>query len=124
MRGPCVTTRRWAFSIARPSSVGRPAMRGGTWSSSWRSRRCRRPRGGVAMSGATALGSSELPMIDLPGARCRGLGELRIASEETRTLPLAAVSLRARVADRIAEVEVEQRFQNPCAEALEAIYIF
>ena len=75
------------------------------------------------MSGATAH-STHVPMVDLPKAERRGLGELRITGEARRTLPLAGVSIRARVGGRVAQVEVEQRFQNPFAEPLEATYIF
>ncbi len=64
-------------------------------------------------------------MVEVPAARQRGFGELRCTSPEgRRTLPLAGVTLRAKVADRVAEVTVEQRFQNPFAQALEATYIF
>lgn len=77
------------------------------------------------MIGAAAECRSEVvPMVELPGGQRRGLGELRIAGEARRILPLSGVSIRARVTDRVAEVEVEQRFQNPFAEALEATYIF
>src|SRR5437588_12972864 len=86
-----------------------------------------RPRAqrGNAMSSASAVSNLEVPMFEVPAGQRRGLGELRCTSAEARrTLPLASVSLRARVADRVAEVEVEQRFQNPYPDALEATYIF
>lgn len=39
-------------------------------------------------------------------------------------LPLAAVGVRARVAGDIAEIVVEQTFQNPYPDLIEAVYIF
>ncbi len=39
-------------------------------------------------------------------------------------LPLSKVALRARVADRVAGVTVEQTFANPHREHLEAVYVF
>src|SRR5437867_1152855 len=78
-----------------------------------------------AMSSASAVSSVEVPIFEVPAGQRRGLGELRCTSAEARrTLPLAGVALRARVADRVAEVELEQRFQNPYPDALEATYIF
>ena len=63
-----------------------------------------------------------IPLVDIPAApRKRGLGELRAGAA---ALPLAGVSLKARVIDRIAQVEVEQKFHNPFPDAIEAVYIF
>lgn len=57
--------------------------------------------------------------------RTRGLGQLTVTKNERRArLPLAAVSISARVADRVAHVTMEQKFTNPFTEALEATYIF
>src|SRR5207237_2607462 len=39
------------------------------------------------------------------------------------TLPLAGVSLKARVIDRVAEVTVENKFQNPFPDVIEAVYV-
>ncbi len=62
-----------------------------------------------------------IPMVDLPSGARRMLGSLQ---SKDRSLPLESVQLRARVADRVAEVAVEQKFGNPFAEAIEAVYIF
>src|SRR5437870_1026939 len=56
--------------------------------------------------------------------RC-GCGCLIVTRESRRfTLPLRAVSFSARVAERVAEVTVEQTFENEYPELLEAVYIF
>ncbi len=56
--------------------------------------------------------------------RC-GCGCLIVTRESRRfTLPLRAVSFSAQVAERVAEVTVEQTFENTYAELLEAVYIF
>jgi Ca-activated chloride channel family protein len=70
-----------------------------------------------------------LPMIDTdlaasPGRRDVGRLVASDAEGKPRALPLAGVDIRARVADRVAEVEVRQRFVNDHAEAIEATYIF
>ena len=63
------------------------------------------------------------PTID--AERACGMGRLDVVRPEGRTaLPLAAVRIGARVADRVAQVCVEQTFRNPFTEALEAVYIF
>jgi Ca-activated chloride channel family protein len=57
--------------------------------------------------------------------RSRALGSLCVTRDERRArLPLAGVRISARVADRVAEITMEQKFTNPFAEALEAVYIF
>lgn len=68
----------------------------------------------------------KLPLITLPiGQHQRGLGELVSAGALTRVrLPLAGVDIKAKVADRIATVEVHQRFVNDHTEALECTYVF
>jgi Ca-activated chloride channel family protein len=65
-------------------------------------------------------------MLDLQGEQLqRALGELRLSlAAGPVTLPLASVSIRGRVADRVAHVTIEQRFRNPHEECLEAVYIF
>lgn len=76
----------------------------------------------------TALRSSVLiPMVDLPAraGASRKLGVLEALGPAARiTLPLAGVELKARVADRVAEVSVSQKFHNTLTEPLEAVYIF
>ncbi|MBM3465298.1 MAG: trypsin, partial [Armatimonadetes bacterium] len=55
----------------------------------------------------------------------RGLGVLSVSREDQKiALPLAGVDLQARVADRVADVEMTQVFRNPHQEALEATYVF
>jgi len=61
-----------------------------------------------------------IPMVDVPSGATRGLGSLR-AKEQP--LPLAAVQVRARVIDRVAEVTLEQKFGNPFSEPIEAVYV-
>ncbi|HUR38418.1 MAG TPA: VIT domain-containing protein, partial [Planctomycetota bacterium] len=57
--------------------------------------------------------------------RTRDLGCLLVTKNERRArLPLTGVQISARVADRVAHVTLEQKFQNPFTEALEATYIF
>src|SRR5579883_377759 len=57
---------------------------------------------------------------DAPGCGC-----LIVTRQDRRfTLPLRAVSFSAKVAERVAEVTVEQTFENTYAELLEAVYIF
>jgi len=58
-------------------------------------------------------------------ARTQSLGGLWVERQDRRAqLPLSGVRIQARVADRVADVRVLERFQNPFAEALEAVYIF
>ncbi len=63
-----------------------------------------------------------IPMVEMPLPRSRGLGS--ILGPDKAPLPLASVQLRARVIDRVAEVDVEQKFANTLSEAMEAVYIF
>jgi len=57
--------------------------------------------------------------------RTRAFGSLCVTRDNRRArLPLAGVRVSARVADRVAQISMEQKFQNPFAEALEAVYIF
>src|SRR5262245_50657074 len=57
--------------------------------------------------------------------RTRALGSLCVTRDEKRArLPLAGVRISARVADRVAQISMEQKFHNPFTEALEAVYIF
>lgn len=63
--------------------------------------------------------------INLAEDRTRAFGTLCVKKDErTARLPLAGVQISARVADRVAEISMEQKFRNPFAEALEAVYIF
>lgn len=62
-----------------------------------------------------------IPMVDIPSGVPRSLGSLQAGKQ---TLPLLGVQIRARVAGRVAEVTVEQKFGNPFADAIEAVYIF
>jgi Ca-activated chloride channel family protein len=59
-------------------------------------------------------------MVELPEKQ-RVLGSLHAGKAP---LPLTGVSLKARVIDRVAEVDVEQKFGNPFSEPIEAVYIF
>jgi Ca-activated chloride channel family protein len=63
-----------------------------------------------------------IPMVEMPLPRSRGLGS--ILGPDKAPLPLASVQLRARVIDRVAEVDVEEKFANTLSEAMEAVYIF
>jgi len=65
--------------------------------------------------------TAAIPMVDIPQDRARHLGSLK---SEKAALPLASVSLRARVESRVAEVTVEQKFHNPLRETIEAVYVF
>lgn len=75
------------------------------------------------MTGTTA---QRIPLLELKGdALCRALGELKVtASTGEVALPLSRVDIKARVAERIAEVTVTEVFQNSYTEHLEAVYIF
>lgn len=70
--------------------------------------------------------SKGLPLIQsLDRNRIKGLGELSVDRAGTRSkLPLQAVDIKARVADRIAYVTVKETFKNSFTEHLEAVYIF
>ncbi|MBI3855076.1 MAG: VWA domain-containing protein [Planctomycetes bacterium] len=57
--------------------------------------------------------------------RSRAFGTLCVTKDDRRArLPLAGVRVSARVADRVAEISMEQKFRNPFTEALEAVYLF
>jgi Ca-activated chloride channel family protein len=70
--------------------------------------------------------AAAVPLSDaLAKERTRAPGVLRVARDaKTAALPLAGVKISARVADRVAQVTMEQSFRNPFGEALEAVYIF
>ena len=73
-------------------------------------------------------GPAPLPVIELdatPGS-ARALGRLAAVGEgiKPRALPLARVDIRARVAERVAEVTLQQTFVNDHDEPIEAVYIF
>lgn len=64
-------------------------------------------------------------LSDTQEERRRSFGELSVVRDGRRArLPLSAVRISARAADRVAEVTVSQTFVNPLAEALEAVYTF
>jgi Ca-activated chloride channel family protein len=66
-----------------------------------------------------------VPFVEVPADPRRGLGILEVLGPKGKVaLPLGGVAIRARVLDRIAEVDVEQRFRNDSAEAIEATYVF
>ncbi|MFL5436094.1 MAG: VIT domain-containing protein [Myxococcales bacterium] len=66
-----------------------------------------------------------VPLVDVPADPRRGLGLLEVLGPKGKVaLPLGAVTIQARVVDRIAEVDVEQKFRNDFAEAIEATYVF
>jgi len=67
-----------------------------------------------------------LPFIEkLPQERTREAGTLEVSRAGQRVaLPLKAHRIVAKAADRVAQVTVEQSFQNPFEEFLEAVYIF
>jgi Ca-activated chloride channel family protein len=67
----------------------------------------------------------QIPIVEVPADPRRGLGVLEVLGPKGKVaLPLAGVAIRARVVDRIAEIEIEQRFKNGFPEALEATYVF
>ena len=72
------------------------------------------------------MNQADLPIIEkLSQERTCETGTLSAGPDGQRlTLPLRSQRIVARVADRVAEVSVEQCFQNPFQEFLEAIYIF
>src|ERR1041384_1430442 len=72
------------------------------------------------------VNQTAMPMIEkLSEQRTREAGVLSVnRAAERVNLPLAAHRISARVADRVAEVTVEQTFHNPFQECLEAVYIF
>jgi Ca-activated chloride channel family protein len=72
------------------------------------------------------MAPKDVAEIQGPGAQpTRGVGLLEVLKDAKRiALPLGAVSIAARVADRIAHVTVMQTFRNDHTEPLEAVYIF
>lgn len=70
--------------------------------------------------------TKRLPLIELPVPDApRGVGVVEVlCKEQKKLLPLASVEIKARVAERIASVTVEQLFTNNFEEHLEAVYIF
>jgi Ca-activated chloride channel family protein len=73
-------------------------------------------------------GPARLPVLDDEDAAsaARALGCLTVSGEgrAPRALPLARVDIRARVAERVAEVTLEQVFVNDHDEPIEAVYTF
>src|SRR5215471_7981464 len=67
-----------------------------------------------------------LPIIEkLLQERTRDTGALSVSrGGQQVSLPLAACRIAAKVAGCVAEVTIEQTFQNPFQEFLEAVYIF
>ncbi|MFL5394668.1 MAG: VIT domain-containing protein [Myxococcales bacterium] len=66
-----------------------------------------------------------VPLVEMPADPRRGLGLLEVLGPKGKVaLPLGSVTIQARVVDRIAEVDVEQKFRNDFAEAIEATYVF
>jgi Ca-activated chloride channel family protein len=75
----------------------------------------------IKMSTAT----KRLPLIELPIGEKRELGILQVdRAGKKSALPLAAVDISARVADRVASVTVKQTFKNNLTDHVEAVYIF
>lgn len=76
----------------------------------------------------TASAAVSLPMIEnVPSGQepTRGLGVLELLGPQGRMeLPLASVSIAAKVSSFVAEVTVTQTFKNPHREHLEAEYVF
>lgn len=67
--------------------------------------------------------TKRLPLIDLPiGQHKRGLGLLQGSNQ--RLLPLSHVDISAKVADRVASVQIRQVFRNTYSEHIEAVYVF
>jgi Ca-activated chloride channel family protein len=70
-----------------------------------------------------ANGVAVAPTLEAP--RELGMGRLCVTRQGAPvSLPLARVRIVARVADRVAQVTLEQTFHNPFTEALEAVYLF
>ena len=71
--------------------------------------------------------STTLPLLDseISSAIRKRLGELCVSKDARQIkLPLRSVKIEGTIADRIAEVTVEQEFHNPYSEPLEAVYIY
>jgi Ca-activated chloride channel homolog len=65
-----------------------------------------------------------IPLFDCEFAK-RALGTLIAEmSGVKKELPLAAVDIQAKVADRISDVTISQKFRNTFADHLETVYIF
>jgi len=69
---------------------------------------------------------NRIPILELKGDELtRALGKLSLELAAGKVdLPLSSVSINARVAEKVAEVEVTQVFRNTYQEHLEAIYVF
>jgi len=79
----------------------------------------------AALTGERMSDVSEVPRIDDSGSRRSVLGTLAVTmAGARRSLPLSSVRFHARAADRVATVRMEQTFENPYTETLEAVYIF
>jgi len=71
--------------------------------------------------------TTSLPLLDseISSAIRKRLGELCLYKGNNQIrLPLKSVNIQATVADRIADVTVEQEFHNPCSDPLEAVYTY
>lgn len=71
--------------------------------------------------------STTLPLLEseISSAIRKRHGELCVNSGAHQIkLPLKGVNIECTVADRIAEVKVEQEFHNPYSDPLEAVYIY
>lgn len=71
-------------------------------------------------------GAKTISLFDPVAERVRrALGALVVElSGVKKELPLGAVEISAKVADRIAEVELTQKFRNTFSDHMEAVYIF
>lgn len=71
-------------------------------------------------------GAKTIPLFDPVAERVRrALGALVVElSGAKKELPLGAVEIFAKVADRIAEVQLTQKFRNTFSDHMEAVYIF
>src|SRR5262249_22109905 len=81
---------------------------------------------GRVEKGGDKVNQPDLPIIEkLSQERTSETGALSVSCADQRiTLPLRSQHIVAKTADRVAEVIVEQSFQNPFQEFLEAVYIF
>ena len=74
---------------------------------------------------AIAESAIRVPASPKTEPRARGLGLLELLGPQGRvSLPLASVSLAAKVAGAVADCTLTQTFQNTSSEPLEAEYIF
>ncbi len=69
----------------------------------------------------SGLPSSEAPKEESPGT---GSMLAKRGTEENVPLPLESTTVRATVAGIVSDVAVVQRFKNPYAEKIEAVYVF